>query len=339
MRILKSLGRVFAIAVIAGLTTFSVDVSAKTLKFGAVLPSGVENAWTAALIESFEKVKASKPHGLDMELAYSESVFGPDALTAMERYAEEGFDVVWGHSSYSDQVEELKDAFPNTIFVTVGSGNRILGGNAYLLYMHLHEPAYLAGVFAASESKSGALGVVGLFPADDVNDQVNAFRAGARSINENAKVIVTFIESWYDPVKAAEAANAQIAAGADIIFQLGESFQTCRERGVMCIGNYIDSSKVAPDVVPTSTLVSWEPHLNYIVNEWKKHNDTGTNFEAPEEVVWFSMANGGGDLSPITAKFIDKVSGATKTAIEKARADILSGVLEVKLDMSLPVSD
>lgn len=324
-------------AMIAGAA--ATMASAEKLRIGAAFPSGVENAWTASFIQSFETVKAAKPHGLELELAYSESVFGDDATITMEQYAEQGYDIIWAHSSYSDQVEELKDDFPDTIFATIGSGNRILGDNSYLLYTHLHEAAYLAGVFAASESESNTFGVVGLFPADDVNDQVNGFRAGARSVNPDAKVIVTFIESWYDPVKAAEAANAQIAAGAEIIFQLGESFQTCRERGVMCIGNYIDSSGIAPDVVPTSVLVSWEPHLNFLIDEWKKHKDTGEAYASPSEAVWYSMAQGGGDLSPITAQFTDKVSASTVKAIDAARASILSGDLTVELDMSLPGSD
>ena len=329
-------------ALLAGTLTLGPSVAAvnaETLRVGAALSAGIENAWAASLLQSFEAVKAAKPYGLDLEIAYSESVYGDDATTAMEQYAKQGYDIVWCHTTCADQIEELKDEFPETLFVMVGSGNRALGDNAYHLYSHLHEPAYLAGIFAASESKSGKLGVVGLFPADDCNDQVNGFRAGAQSVNPDAKVVVTFIESWYDPVKAAEAANAQIAAGADLIFQLGETFQTCREHGIMCIGNYIDSSVIAPDVVPVSVLVSWEPHLNYLIDEWKKHKDSGEAYAAPEEAVWYTMAEGGGDLSAVTAEFTDKISAGTVAAIDAARAAIMSGELKVELDMSLPVSD
>ena len=314
-------------------------VNAETLRIGGVLPTGVENAWSGTYVESLQRVKAAKPHGLEIEFTNSEGVWANDALVAMEQYAAQGYDIVWGHSSYPDAVEELKDEFPDTLFVLVGSGNQAFGDNAYLVYTHIHEPAYLGGIFAASESKKGVLGVVGLFPADDINDQVNGFRAGAQSINPNVKVKVTFIESWYDPVKAAEAANAQIAAGADIIFQLGESFETCREAGIMCIGNYRDESKSAPDVVPVSVMVSWEPHLNYIIDEWKKHKDSGNAYAAPKEPVWFTMAQGSGSLSPVSAQFTDKVSAETIAAVSAARDAILSGDLTVELNMSLPVSD
>ncbi|WP_315918274.1 BMP family protein [Mesorhizobium sp. SP-1A] len=311
----------------------------KTLNIAAVLPSGVENAWTRAWLDSFEKIQKAAPDGLKITLKYTENVYADTAASVIRGYAETGkYDVIWAHSSYSDEVEALKDEFPNILFVTVGGGNRPLGGNSYLIYMHIHEPAYVAGVFAGLTSKSKVLGAVGLFPADDVNDVVNAFRAGARSVAPDSKVKVTFIESWYDPAKASEAANAQISAGADIIFQLGESFQVCQERKIMCIGQYIDSAKIAPSAVPLSVLVNWEPQINYIIDQWKKHKETGEPYNAPMEPVWFTMAQGGSGLSGY-GEFADKIPDDVKQAVKKAQDDILSGATKVELKTDLPVSD
>ena len=93
---------------------------------------------------------------------------------------------------------------------------------------------------------------------------------------------MTFIESWYDPVKAAEAANAQIAAGADFIFQLGESFETCKEKQIYCFGNYVDGYEIAGDIVPTSTLVYWDPVLTYLIDEFHSSKSTGEPYNAPD---------------------------------------------------------
>ncbi len=340
---LKFKSTLSALTAVTALSLSAVSAGAeelpKTLKIAAAFPAGVENAWVKSWVDSFNRVKASEPHGLQLELAYTENVYGDKGLTVLEEYAALGeYDIIWAHGSFSDAVEEVKDEFQDTMFVTIGAGNQLLGDNSFLLYMHLHEPSYLTGIFAGMTTETDTLGVVGLFPADDVNDQVNGFREGVKSVNPDARVVVTFIESWYDPVKAAEAANAQIAAGADIIYQLGEAFQTCREREILCIGNYIDSSIIAPDVVPTSAMVFFEPHLNYVIDEWKAHKETGEPYDAPMESVWFSMAEGGGDIAPYNA-FEDKIPDEVKAAVAKARDDILSGKLEVALDMSLPVSD
>lgn len=311
----------------------------KTLNVAAVLPSGVENAWARAWLDSFKRIQDAAPDGLKITLKYTENVYADTAQSVIRGYAETGkYDVIWAHSSYSDEVEALKDEFPNILFVTVGGGNRPLGGNSYLIYMHIHEPAYVAGVFAGLTSKSKVLGTVGLFPADDVNDVVNSFRAGARSVAPDAKLKVTFIESWYDPAKASEAANAQISAGADIILQLGESFQVCEERKIMCIGQYIDSAKIAPSSVPLSVLVNWEPQIKYIIDQWKKHKQTGEAYNAPMEPVWFTLAQGGSDISGY-GQFDDKIPDSVKQAVKKALEDVRSGVTKVELNTALPVSD
>ncbi|MGI9416968.1 MAG: BMP family lipoprotein [Geminicoccaceae bacterium] len=341
MQPIKALGGLAFAVFLGGLTAASTwaDDVPKSLKFAAAFPAGIENAWVRSWVDAFERVQAAAPHGLELELDYTESVFGDKGLAVLETYAESGeYDIMWAHSSFSDEVEELMGEYPDIAFVTVGAGNRPLGGNSYLIYMHLHEPSYLMGIFAGKMTKTGQIGAVGLFPADDVNDQINAYRAGAQSVNPDAQLKVSFIESWYDPAKAAEAANAQIAAGADIIFQLGESFQVCKEKLVMCLGNYIDMNEVAPDVVPTSTLVNWDPQINYIIDEWKNHKETGEPYDAPEEKVWFSMADGGGDIAPYHG-FEDKVPADVKQAIEQAKADILAGELTVEFDTSLPTSD
>jgi basic membrane protein A and related proteins len=311
----------------------------KKLKVAAVFVSPIENAWTASWVSSFERVKAAKPDGLELELDYSENIYGDKVLPVIEAYADSGeYGIIWFHSSASDEVESIKAKYPDILFVVTGSGNRPLGDNAYLLYAHLHEPSYLLGLIAGSMSKSNVLGVVGLFPADDVNDQIHAFRAGAQSVNADTKLKVSFIESWYDPAKASEAANAQIAAGADFILQLGESFETCKQKSVYCFGNYVDLNAVAPEVIPTSTVLNWDPQINYVIGQWRDHHATGKPYKAPMEKVWYPMAQGGSDIAPYH-NFDSVIPDDVKAKVARAKADILAGKLEVKLDSSLPKSD
>ena len=288
-----------AIAIV--LTTFGILAAQagdapKQIRIAGILPAGIENAWSASVLQAVERLKAEKPHGVEIVFDYTENVWGDKALTVFKTYADAGYDI------------------------------------------HLHEPAYVLGVLAGMMTKSNTLGVVGLFPADDVNDQVNAYRAGAQSVNPDTKVKVTFIESWYDPAKAAEAANAQIAAGADYIFQLGESFETCKERKVYCFGNYVDGYKIAGDIVPTSTLVYWDPVFKYLIDEWHTHKTKGTPYAAPEKKVWFTMAEGGGDIAPYH-DYDSVITPEAKQKVDEVRKAIMSGSFTVELDTSLPKSD
>ena len=126
---------------------------------------------------------------------------------------------------YSDQVKRIKDKYPNVMFVVVGSGNEGLGGNTYWVYMRNHEAAYLQGVTAGLTTKTGTVGFVGTFPADDVVDAANAYFAGAASVKPDIHKKVAFIESWWDPPMAREASTAQIAAGADNLLMSATAFE------------------------------------------------------------------------------------------------------------------
>ena len=331
MKILTRLGSSAVLAVSVASASMAEDINV-----AVVFTNGVENAWAKVWLDSFESVKAQAPHGVVLSLDYTENVSGDNLPVVLESYAETGkYDMIWTLLSSTDQAEELKDQFPEILFIPTGGGNRLVGDNVFYADILLHETSYLAGVYAGTDTKSNVLGVVGLFPSDNVNDQVNAYRAGALSVNPDVKVKVTFIESWYDPVKAAEAASAQIAAGADIIFQLGETFQVCEEQKIQCIGNYIDMSSQAPGHVPMSTLLMWDPQFNFFIDLVLDHRANGTAYAAPDHKIQYDMVAGGSDITELASY----VSDEAKEAVAAARAAILSGELKVVNDGSLPTSD
>ena len=82
----------------------------------------------------------------------------------------------------------------------------------------IHEPAYLAGMLAGGLTKSNVIGVVAAMPIAEVNRLANAFILGAQSVNPDVTALVSFINSFYDPATAKEAAVAQIGAGADVLY-------------------------------------------------------------------------------------------------------------------------
>lgn len=306
------------------------------LRIGLILVSGVENGWEATLIAALERLKAEKPQGLEVSWKASDPLWGDEAGEAMRLYAESGaFDVIWAHSTYSDQVQKLKDAYPEILFVVSGSGNEGLGGNQYWAYKRVHESAYLLGVIAGLSTKTGVIGAVGTFPADDVNDSLNAYFAGARSVRPDIKTRVAFVQSRYDPPKAAQLANAQMAEGADFIYQLAANFQPCVEKNILCFGNFSDENAAAPEVVVSSSVAVWDPDVRRIVNAWWAHKAEGKPYDGNKEPVWFSLAQGGTALAPYHG--LDaRLPPGTAQKIEELKAKIIDGSLKVPLDVSEP---
>jgi basic membrane lipoprotein Med (substrate-binding protein (PBP1-ABC) superfamily) len=309
-----------------------------TLKIAGILSAGKEAPWETSFINSMDRVIAAKPHGLNVEINYTENV-ADNAEQVFRTYAETGqYDILFGDTAYVDAIEKLKDEFPKIMFVMTGSGNHGLGGNAYWIFIHAHEPAYVMGEIAGKMTKTNVIGAVSTFPADDTNDQINAFFAGAKDANPAVKQKVTFIQSWFDPTKSNEATSAQVAAGADMIYQMSGAFEVCEERGIGCFGNYVDMSKVAPKSIIASAIVKWDPAIDWLVDEWWKERTTGAAFNAPMEPKWFTWQQGSGDLVMNPAWEAKMPEDVKKLAADSAKA-IQSGERTVKLELGEPKSD
>lgn len=299
---------------------------------------GLESGWDRIIVGALDRLQAEDE---DLNINYKgfDAVYGDEAVAVMDLLAQSGdYDIILSATAHSDQIEAISPRYPDTMFVSLGSGNFNTGPNHYLLYGRVHEAAYLLGMLGAGMSESGVLGAVGSFPADDINDQLNAYRAGAQAVNPDAKVKVSFIESWYDPQLAIEATYAQNAAGADIVYQLaGEVYEACREKDILCFGLFEDTHEMAPEVVLSGTELRWDPAFAWVLDEWQAAQDGGS-FNGNTEARWFGMADGGADIFPYY-DLADKVPADLQAKIEQARADILSGALEVPLVLDVPTSD
>jgi basic membrane protein A len=308
------------------------------LRVAALLSSTADNPWDESFLMSFQEVQEAAPYGLTIsDIDFSEGVWGDEAGVVLREYASTGeYDIIWAHSAYSDQVKVLKDEYPEIVWVVAGSGNEPIGDNAYWIFLHVHEVTYLMGRYAGGLTESNVIGLVAGFETDDTLDTFNGFVDGAKSVNPDITTKVSYIESWYDPAKGAEAARAQIAAGADQIYTQSYGFEACVEADIFCYSTYTDNNYLATENILVSALSYWNPHINYIIDEWWNHETDGMPYDAPMEAVWFNMAEGTGDLSSLHG--LDEGLPAEVIAdVEQAREDILNGTLQVELKVE-PIS-
>lgn len=87
-----------------------------------------------------------------------------------------------------------------------------------------HEGGYLAGVAAANETTTGTLGIVA--SAEDLNwfTMSGGFIQGAQSVNPDINIVIAYIgpAEYGDSAGGQRVASQVIAAGADIIFGMGD---------------------------------------------------------------------------------------------------------------------
>ncbi|MUZ56843.1 BMP family protein [Agrobacterium vitis] len=318
---LMSRRSVLASGMALGVSAFAPSLrAAAPIKVAGIHGSPVENAWNSVLHKALQD--AAK-EGV-IEYVFSEGVSGTDYPRAMREYAK----LIIGETfPVEKQAREVAADYPKTAFV-MGSSGKLSGDNFGVFGTWNFDGAYLAGMLAGKMTKSNIVGSVGAMPIPEVNMLINAFGAGVKAVNPNAKHLVTFIGTFFDPPKAREAGLAQIDAGADILF--GERIGTAdaaKERGIKSVGSLIDYTPRYPNTVFANALWNFRPILNAALADVAAGKPTGRDYTA-----YGLMKEGGSDIV-----FVKGVAPAdAEAAMEAKRAEIKAGTFEVPKIMTEP---
>ncbi len=243
-------------------------------------------------------------------------------------------DIIFGDAFGNEEaVRRVAADFPDIAFV-FGSGGGPANPNFSVFDNWIHEPAYLSGMLAGGLTTTDIVGVVGGLPVPEVNRIVNAFIAGAESVNPEVTVKVAFINSWFDPAAAKEAALAQVDAGADVLF--AERFgviEAAAENGLYSFGNMSDQKELAPESVVSGPVWHMEPTVEYIISQV-----AGDTYTA-QDLKDFSMAGkGGATLAPINTEVTGGIPADLIASVEAKEQEILSGLFRVDITESQPAA-
>jgi basic membrane lipoprotein Med (substrate-binding protein (PBP1-ABC) superfamily) len=198
---------------------------------------------------------------------------------------------------------------------------------------YIQDASYLSGIIAGAMTESGNIGMVGGFPIPEVNRLMHAFMAGALEMNPDIKFQVSFIGSWFDPPKAKETAFAMIENGVDVLYaeRFGVS-DAAQEKGILAIGNVIDTQADYPDTVVASAIWHFEPTLDKAIAEVQ-----AGSFAAADYGAYSFMNQGGTSLAPL-GTFDGKVPAAALALVAQREAEIKSGAFSVTINDNEPSS-
>lgn len=234
--------------------------SAKKIRVAAIYTTPIEEPWNTVLHEALTWAKGK----YNIEYVYTEKVDTADVERVIREYVAAGYEIIMPHSwGFYETTIKLAKEFPKVAFAQ-GSGPTDLKypPNVVLYDYWIQDAAYLAGMVAGKMTKTNVVGVVAAYTVPDVNRLVNAFAAGAKSVNPKVEVKAIYIESWFDPIKGKDAAKTLIEMGADFIYaERYGPFEAAKEalakgKKVYCFGNIVDQSSLAPEVVLAS--VTWD---------------------------------------------------------------------------------
>ena len=303
-------------------TAFAQDLT----KVAAIWTVPVEQQWASRLHNA---LIAAQERG-EIEYVFSENVTNTDYERVMREYAAQGVKLMVGEAFGVEQPARMVASdYPDIMFL-MGSSLPPVEPNFATFDNFIQEPSYLTGMVAGMKTETDMIGMIGGYAIPEVNRLMNAFMAGAQSVNPDVKFSVSFINSWYDPPKAKEAAFAMIDAGADILYaeRFGVS-DAAKERGILAIGNVIDTSVDYPRTILASALWHGEPMIDKAIADVK----AGT-FAASDYGIYAFMEHKGS-----SAVYDAALAGDDAVASAKAKeAEILSGAFKVDINDTEPSS-
>jgi basic membrane protein A len=147
---------------------------------------------------------------------------------------------------------------PDSTFACKGDAATLLPNYQGIVFAEA-QPGYLAGIVAASISKSGTIGAIGGTNVPAVVNYWRGYENGAKSIKADIKVLYQETDpnptiGFNDPAKGKTIAGQFISQKADVIFQIagltgqGALEAVCAKDGVWGIGVDVDQAVSLPNL-------------------------------------------------------------------------------------------
>ena len=299
----------------------------KKVKVGFVyLTTPGDHGWTYA--HEVGRQDVIKHFGDKVETTFVENVpEGPDATRVIRDLAKQGNDIIFTTSfGYMDPTLKVAKEFPEVKFDHITGYKR--APNMATGNIRFYEGRFVQGVVAGLMTKSNKIGYIASFPIPEVIQGINAFGLGLRSVNKDAEVSVIWVNTWYDPVKEADAAKVHIAEGADILAQHTDSpamLQTAEKAGVHGFGQSSDMKAFAPKAQLFSSVNNWGPY--YVSQIEALVDGSWTTGEGPDHWAGNTWAGMADDFLVLTQ--FENMPADVAAAAQKAADDIKSGTNKI----------
>ncbi len=198
-----------------------------------------------------------------VETTYVESVpEGADAERVLTQMALGGADIIFTTSfGYMDPTINVAEKFPNVMFEHATGYKR--ADNVSTYSARFYEGRHVIGLIAGEMTETNTIGYIASFPIPEVVRGINAAYLAAKSVNPDVEFKVVWVYTWFDPGKEADAANALIEQGADVIMQHTDSpaaMTIAEEKGIYAFGQASDMMQFGPNARLSSIIDNWAPY-------------------------------------------------------------------------------
>ncbi|MEL6510565.1 MAG: BMP family ABC transporter substrate-binding protein [Pseudomonadota bacterium] len=202
--------------------------------------------------------------GDKVETVFQESVpEGADAERAMTQMALSGADLIFTTSfGYMDPTINVAANFPDVKFEHATGYKR--ADNVSTYSARFYEGRAIQGHIAGKMTETNKIGYIASFPIPEVIRGINSAYIHAKKVNPDVEFNIVWAYTWFDPAKEADAANALMEQGADVILQHTDSTAPLAaaqaKGGVIGFGQASDMAEYAPFPRVSSIIDDWAPY-------------------------------------------------------------------------------
>lgn len=323
-QLLKTSAAGAALGAVSSMLPFSPALAASaTIGFIYVGPKddygyNQAHAEGAAVLKSMEGItvveEENVPETVDVQKTM-ESMINLDGATLV-------FPTSFGY--FDPHMLAMAAKFPDVQFRHCGGmwteGKHPMNTGSYFGY--IGQGQFLNGITAGHATKTKKIGFVAAKPIPQVLININSFLLGARSVDPTITCQVIFTGEWSLAVKEAEATNALVDQGIDVITCHVDSpkvvVETGAGRGAFICGYHANQSPLAPEKYLTGAEWNW-------ANVYKIYVDKLVAGEPLPNFTRGGLADGFVKMSPLGPA----VSDQAKAQFEGTLAEIMKGGFSV----------
>ena len=180
-----------------------------------------------------------------------------DSYERLSELCEEGYDIVFTTSpSYLNVTLRAALKYENIKFFNCSPVKAFRNLSTY--FGRSHEPRFLLGLIAGAITKSGVIGYIDIYNETEIITGINAFALGVKTVNPNAKVVISWLNEAGDVNHSKELIQELQRHGADLIMQndliaLGKG---SRDFGLYSLKYSEKEGKWIPEV--NYALITWD---------------------------------------------------------------------------------
>jgi basic membrane protein A len=293
------------------------------VKMALVLPCGSSDPWCDQGYSAAQKLRSQGVVNLKVTLNAPQDTAG--ASQVIRQYAQAGEQLVIAYSTWPDATNPVAAQFSKVNFATFGIKPT---QNVALFDEPIYQASYLAGIIAGGITKSNVISGAAGQDVPLCHAEMQAFEAGAKSVNPKVKQLTSYIGDWNDVAKSLQAINGQIGQGSDVVLACGGAQANAMEQAVKAhnvsgFGYVSDTSSQAPKNTVGTIIYDPYPYLKAMIDSTK----TGT-FQ-PAKLYSFGLPQGGVSLKLNPQYSHTKIPPAAMAQMQKIQKEIMNGTFKV----------